>query len=86
VCKNCFKEVENGIRCPHCNFLDGDTPKEAQALLPGTILVDGENEYMIGGLLGAGGFGMVYKSLDLKTNEIVAIKELFPGMLVTRIP
>ena len=51
------------------------------ALPLGTIL---NNRYEIEGLVGGGGFGLVYRARHLSLNSIVAIKELFPGDIVVR--
>ena len=47
----------------------------AQALASGTRLKNGA--YRLAGLIGAGGFGMVYKAVN-RRGKVVAIKELFP--------
>ena len=51
------------------------------ALLIGTIL---NARYEIEGLLGGGGFGLVYQARHTHLNTIVAIKELFPRDIVVR--
>ena len=48
----------------------------AQALASGTRLHGGA--YRLAGLIGAGGFGMVYKAAN-RRGKVVAIKELFPS-------
>ena len=40
--------------------------------------------YIIKDVLGQGGFGITYKALDYMTNDLVAIKEYYPGSIVTR--
>lgn len=50
------------------------------ALLPGTRLA----EFEIQGLLGVGGFGMVYRGYDHSLHRAVAIKEYMPTSLVGR--
>lgn len=52
-----------------------------EALAPGSILC---GRYRIDSILGKGGFGITYRSQDLKRNCAVAIKELFPAACVTR--
>ena len=51
------------------------------ALPVGTIL---NTRYEIEGLLGGGGFGLVYRTRHTHLNTIVAIKELFPRDIVVR--
>ena len=50
------------------------------ALPPGTRLA----EFEILGLLGVGGFGMVYKAFDHSLHRAVAIKEYMPSALAGR--
>ena len=56
-------------------------PDNKNALPLGTIL---NTRYEIEGLVGGGGFGLVYRARHLKLNSIVAIKELFLGDIVVR--
>lgn len=66
-----------------------EAPTEAQtvaplghmdALPPGTML----GEFEVQGLLGVGGFGMVYRCYDHSLHRAVAIKEYMPSSLVGR--
>lgn len=50
-------------------------------LPPGIVL---HGRYLTGIFLGKGGFGTIYKALDLFTRRIVAIKEYFPSSWCTR--
>jgi hypothetical protein len=75
--------VENGgaLICPSCGYKEGTVPESALHLPPGTML---QGKYLLGKVLGQGGFGITYiawdKTLDLK----LAIKEYFPFGLVSR--
>jgi len=56
---------------------------ELYHLFPGTILKD---RYIVGQVLGFGGFGITYKAWDAKLETIVAIKEYYPSGIVNRVP
>lgn len=83
-CPNCMKELKPGSKfCPKCGFKLGTKPKEIYHLYPGMVLSD---RYMIGTVLGFGGFGITYRAWDNKLNVMVAIKEYYPVGIVNRIP
>ncbi len=83
LCKGCFSEKVGSAECPHCHFQE-NSPQEASIYLaPGTIL---ENKYIIGNVLGQGGFGITYLGWDKYLNIKLAIKEFFPQGMVSRIP
>lgn len=80
VCYGCFAEKEPGIPCPHCGFYEGD--EQPYLALPlGTIL---NGRYLVGKVLGIGGFGITYLGYDLTLEIKVAIKEYMPSALATR--
>jgi serine/threonine protein kinase len=76
-----FDNSETSI-CPHCGYDQNTKKKEAYLLDPGYIL---NNRYIIGVLLGAGGFGATYVAWDAVLNKKVAVKEYFPSEFATRI-
>lgn len=83
-CKNCFQEYDEELGlCPHCGYAEGDPAAEVFCLLPGTEIA---GRYVVGEMLGLGGFGITYKAWDKKLNTIVAIKEFYPSGLVNRLP
>lgn len=83
-CKNCFKVHDNEYaRCPYCGYSEGEPPKELYHLYPGTELL---GRYVIGEVLGFGGFGITYKAWDKKFETILAIKEYYPSGIVNRNP
>ncbi|MBE5935960.1 MAG: extracellular solute-binding protein [Lachnospiraceae bacterium] len=83
-CMNCFQVFDNQYdRCPHCGYSDGEPPKELYHLYPGTELL---GRYVIGEVLGFGGFGITYKAWDKKFETILAIKEYYPCGIVNRVP
>jgi serine/threonine protein kinase len=57
-----------------------DPVEEEGTLSPGTRL----GEFEIRGLIGVGGFGIVYRAFDHDLEREVAIKEYMPGLLATR--
>ena len=82
ICYNCFHYAPEEVPCPYCGY----DPKECQdkyriALKPGTPLA---NRYLIGRVLGQGGFGITYVSLERQTRSRVAVKEFLPTNLVNR--
>ncbi len=82
ICYSCFKEFDEkfGV-CPHCGAIYDSNPKEAIYLAPGTMLGD---RYLVGEVVGAGGFGVIYKACDTKFGTVVAVKEFFASRLMTR--
>lgn len=79
----CFRCMEDsrGFPCRHCGYdPKGERPKE-YVLRPGTIL---NGKYVVGTLLGQGGFGITYIGWDLLLDSKVAIKEYFPAGQVGR--
>ncbi|MBR1731667.1 MAG: serine/threonine protein kinase, partial [Ruminococcus sp.] len=82
ICYNCFKEYIGGF-CPNCGYSNSqDRGKYPVALPAGTILA---GRYIVGRVLGQGGFGITYVAQNYQTKEICAIKEFFPETLATRI-
>lgn len=84
ICYGCFKEIPaDSERCPHCGYDDGANRNNyPQALPAGTVL---NAQYVLGRVLGQGGFGITYIAQDYDSKEIVAVKEYFPGANATRI-
>ena len=84
LCFGCMKEKENpGQRCPRCGFDINEYMQNcsARVLRPGTIL---NGQYLVGKVLGEGGFGITYLAMDLNLEMQVAIKEYFPAGLAVR--
>ena len=79
-CPNCFSVLQPGVtRCSHCSFDTREYAHSTDALPLYTSLND---QYMIGRVLGQGGFGITYKALDTFKNRVVAIKEYMPSQAV----
>ncbi|MCD7907243.1 MAG: DUF5050 domain-containing protein, partial [Clostridium sp.] len=81
-CVNCMQEVAKGERfCCHCGFDMGSYVQPPNALKKDTILC---GRYLIGRVMGHGGFGVTYVGYDLKLELKVAVKEYFPFGLGNR--
>lgn len=82
-CSKCMKPISGEIRvCPHCGHIN-DQSEETLFLRPGTML---RGRYVIGEVLGYGGFGATYVAWDEILEHKVAIKEYFPSAFSTRKP
>jgi len=75
LCFNCMASNPGG-ECPHCGWFPGKPPESPLYLAPGTVL---REQYMVGRVLGHGGFGITYLGWDLNLARKIAIKEYFPG-------
>ena len=80
LCPNCLTEYE-GSMCPHCRHVRSDRQDNAHALKPYTIL---SGKYLVGNVIGEGGFGITYIGFDLNLEVKIAIKEYYPNGFVTR--
>ncbi|MGN0498272.1 MAG: leucine-rich repeat protein [Acutalibacteraceae bacterium] len=82
ICGRCFKEKGTSEICPHCGYNpQQDREKYPLALPCGTVL---GGKYILGKVLGQGGFGITYIAQDYQTKSIVAVKEYFPDTMATR--
>ena len=80
-CFGCMEEIQ-GYPCPQCGF------DPAQAAAPNYVLPYGailNGRYIVGKMLGRGGFGITYIGFDLMLQRKVAVKEYFPSGQVSRI-
>lgn len=68
--------------CPVCGYRHEQEVADGLVLQPGTYL--GNGKYLVGKVLGQGGFGITYVGLDLSLQRKVAIKEFFPMGQVSR--
>ena len=76
-------EEIHGYPCPVCGF------DPAQAAAPNYVLPYGailNGRYIVGKMLGQGGFGITYIGWDLAMERKVAIKEYYPSGQVSRNP
>lgn len=80
-CPSCMAENMDGAE--KCSVCGGDMrAQNRQHQLPVMTILEGR--YLIGKVLGEGGFGITYIGFDLRLEERVAIKEFYPAGSVTR--
>ncbi len=84
LCYNCFKEIPEGNGpCPYCGFDLGENVKKYPvALGAGTVL---NGRYIVGRVLGQGGFGITYVAWDESLKARVAVKEYMPNDMAARV-
>lgn len=80
-CPYCMTPVPEGETCTVCKLTEGTYVPSPHHLPPGTILMD---RYLVGRVLGEGGFGITYIGRDLRLELKVAIKEYYPVDRATR--
>lgn len=80
LCPSCFASSDGALPCRSCGY-EGMAPENLTALPLGFVL---ENRYVVGRILGQGGFGITYQAYDTRLLQTVAIKEYFPLGLSNR--
>lgn len=81
-CINCMAEMPaEGERCLVCGF-DNQHVEQPEYTLPYNSVLKGR--YLIGKILGQGGFGLTYIAWDQVLKVKVVVKEYFPMGMVTR--
>ncbi len=84
VCLGCMEKINDKYDvCPYCGYEDGTPPKEAYHIVPGTVLA---GKYIVGRVIGYGGFGVTYIGYDGLLEKKIAIKEYLPSEFATRMP
>lgn len=73
-CENCFEESSTPF-CTRCGYNPAVTANDPTMLQPGNVLL---GKYIVGRIMGKGGFGVTYLAYDVSANRKVAIKEFFP--------
>ncbi len=81
VCISCMKDRGEQSVCPFCGFAENGLPASSLYLAPRSIL---NRQYLVGKILGHGGFGVTYLALDINLNTRVAIKEYLPRGIARR--
>lgn len=79
-CYGCMRLKEEAGICPYCGY-DDSNQNAIHQLPAGTVL---KEQYLIGKVLGQGGFGITYMGWDLYLDIPVAIKEYYPNGAVMR--
>jgi serine/threonine protein kinase len=82
LCPKCLEQSWNSSACTdrRCEYVEGEPPL-SHVLRPWHILID---RYIVGLVLGEGGYAITYRALDTFTSKKVVIKELFPDQIVDR--
>ena len=84
VCLGCMEKINDKYDvCPYCGYEDGTPPREACHIVPGTVLA---GKYIVGRVIGYGGFGVTYIGYDGLLEKKIAIKEYLPSEFATRMP
>lgn len=81
ICYGCMEKLAGEKICPHCGYKEGTEPSTPMHLKPGTIL---SGKYLLGRVLGYGGFGITYLAMDINLEIKLAIKEYMPQDMATR--
>ena len=84
LCMGCMKEYDDQFDiCPRCGYVFNTPPEQSYHIAPGSIL---QQRYIVGRVLGFGGFGITYVGWDYIMGRKVAIKEYLPSEFATRMP
>lgn len=82
LCPGCMAVLdEPELPCPLCGFDKHTYAPSPRSLRPFTKL---NGKYLVGKVIGEGGFGITYIGFNIETDLPVAIKEYFPSELATR--
>lgn len=81
ICPDCFQQTYQDGTCTHCGYRAADENREKHYLVHFTVL---KERYLLGRVLGAGGFGITYKAWDFRNHALCAIKEYFPYKCAVR--
>ena len=74
-CPNCFMPIGSNSVCPYCHYDYANAKQYNNVLPPFSVL---NNRYLVGRVLGKGGFGVTYLAKDMQLNRVCAIKEYMP--------
>lgn len=65
LCRNCFSDMTGKV-CPVCGYTNKTRDGSGLFLQRGTKL---NGSFIIGGVIGSGGFGVTYTAYDLKAEK-----------------
>ena len=81
-CYNCMRPLDGAEVCKHCGTDCKALFRGKPYFLPcGTVL---SNRYIIGRVIGEGGFGITYIGMDTTLSKRVAVKEFYPSGIAAR--
>lgn len=78
-CMSIIRSLDN--ICPFCGFSFESYDYQSKWIYPNTLI---NRKYILGKVLGEGGFGITYLGWDLNLQVRIAVKEYFPVGIVTR--
>ena len=82
-CYKCMRQLESGqMICPDCGYDNRVNHNPPDALPEGSLLA---GQYLVGKLLGQGGYGITYLGFDLSLQKRVAVKEYYPRGVCMRV-
>jgi len=81
LCMGCMAAKGAGPVCAECGWVEGTLPESRLQLPARTVL---NSTYLLGKVLGHGGFGVTYLAWHLQEQERRAVKEYLPQDLVER--
>jgi hypothetical protein len=81
LCMGCMEDRGGADLCPACGWMEGTPTANPIHLPPRSLLRD---HYVLGRVLGHGGFGIAYLAWDADLQMKVAVKEYLPGDHATR--
>lgn len=82
-CMGCMRTIrQNEEVCPNCGRRHKQNDQPSYALPLGSSLHDGR--FLVGKVIGQGGFAITYIGLDTVLNLRVAIKEYYPARIASR--
>ena len=81
LCMGCMEPRQGLEVCAACGYREGTPPDNPVHLPPRTRLKDC---YLVGRVLGHGGFGIAYIAYETNLQIKLAVKEFFPGDFATR--